>query len=245
MVIVTCRRFFIFIITIMISIALDSSDGLTFVQELTSPITTNARYPFLIGSSLTIFVNVYDDRKIVEATQKETTENRPLGKYSQYGDLMGQLVPNAAYFLLVGGYGLITSNKLAKTNASLMFAATFYAELVCTILKYTVREKRPTSDSRTSFPSGHTTAAFAFASVVGVRHNLFLGSIAYTIAGLVAYSRINDNQHWLHDVIAGATIGTSYGVGLSYLLPGNNRHSYIILPIPIKGGAMLSYSLKL
>ena len=36
------------------------------------------------------------------------------------------------------------------------------------------------------------------------------------LAGTVALSRMNDNKHYLHDVVAGATIGTAYGLGIYF-----------------------------
>ncbi len=59
----------------------------------------------------------------------------------------------------------------------------------------------------TSFPSGHTATAFAFAN--GVGHVLPTASIPlYALAALVAYSRVHTGVHFPGDVIAGALTGT-------------------------------------
>jgi undecaprenyl-diphosphatase len=58
-----------------------------------------------------------------------------------------------------------------------------------------------------SFPSGHTAAAFAFATGVGD----VLPSAAPPLRGLaalVAYSRVHTGVHYPGDVVAGALIGT-------------------------------------
>jgi membrane-associated phospholipid phosphatase len=113
------------------------------------------------------------------------------------------------------GYGEFAKDHKALRDASLMFQATLYSATVATILKYTVREPRPNnSERRNSFPSGHSTTIFAFASYIGCRHSLPWGLAAYTAAAFVGFSRMNDNAHYLHDVTAGAAIGSAYGLGV-------------------------------
>lgn len=67
-----------------------------------------------------------------------------------------------------------------------------------------------------SFPSGHTTAAFA----VFFGLSLFLPSpparfLSFLLAAGVAWSRIHLSQHFLMDVSAGAAVGMA-GAGLAY-----------------------------
>jgi membrane-associated phospholipid phosphatase len=49
-----------------------------------------------------------------------------------------------------------------------------------------------------------------------MEHSLPWGIAANSMAAFVGFSRMNDNAHFLHDVVAGATIGTMYGMGLYY-----------------------------
>ena len=60
-----------------------------------------------------------------------------------------------------------------------------------------------------SFPSGHSTAAFALATVVATeyRNKLFIAPIAYGMASLTALSRVHDNKHWASDIFLGSAIG--------------------------------------
>jgi undecaprenyl-diphosphatase len=61
--------------------------------------------------------------------------------------------------------------------------------------------------SSTSFPSGHSAAAFAFAT--GVGHVLPSAAIPLRgLAALVAYSRVHTGVHYPGDVVAGALLGT-------------------------------------
>lgn len=75
------------------------------------------------------------------------------------------------------------------------------------------------SDSYRAFPSGHTVAAFAAATVVtqeaGRRwqdSELLIAPMMYGGAALVGVSRMYNNKHWASDVMMGAAIGTLAGV---------------------------------
>ena len=64
----------------------------------------------------------------------------------------------------------------------------------------------------TSFPSGHTTQAFALASVIAAHYESpWVKAAAFGTASLVGYARIQRNKHWGTDVAAGAVIGTLVG----------------------------------
>jgi membrane-associated phospholipid phosphatase len=59
-----------------------------------------------------------------------------------------------------------------------------------------------------SFPSGHASVAFALATSLSEEiRRPWATAVLYTGAGLVAWSRMNDNKHWLSDVAAGAMLG--------------------------------------
>ncbi len=60
-----------------------------------------------------------------------------------------------------------------------------------------------------SFPSGHSTTAFAIATVFAERYNEtpVVPVIAYTLATLVGLSRMTEHAHWASDVFAGGLIG--------------------------------------
>ena len=61
--------------------------------------------------------------------------------------------------------------------------------------------------SSTSFPSGHSATAFAFAAAVGRIHPQ-AGIPLHGLAALVAYSRVHTGVHYPGDVVAGALTGT-------------------------------------
>jgi membrane-associated phospholipid phosphatase len=63
-----------------------------------------------------------------------------------------------------------------------------------------------------SFPSGHTTVAFALAAGLDQETEAgWVPWVAYPAAALVGWSRVRDNRHWTSDVVAGAVLGTVVG----------------------------------
>jgi membrane-associated phospholipid phosphatase len=74
------------------------------------------------------------------------------------------------------------------------------------------------SSTRRSFPSGHTSMAFTFASVVAEetshrwpRAHRFVAPVAYAAATSVGLARMYNDKHWASDVALGAAIGTLSG----------------------------------
>ena len=80
-------------------------------------------------------------------------------------------------------------------------------------LKLVVNKRRPNGENNNSFPSGHTSIAFASASFIQKRYGWTYGIPAYLAASYVGYTRIEANKHDGWDVLAGAIIG----IGMSYL----------------------------
>jgi membrane-associated phospholipid phosphatase len=68
--------------------------------------------------------------------------------------------------------------------------------------------------SSTSFPSGHSASAFAFATAVS-RDNPWLAIVIQFLAGGVAYSRVHTGVHYPGDTVAGALIGAGAGQAVS------------------------------
>lgn len=90
------------------------------------------------------------------------------------------------------------------------------------LLKAATSRERPNKTDDDSFPSGHTSNAFALATVLTKHYGRKIGPSAYIGATLVGASRLRSNAHWLTDVTVGATLG--YLVGRSVVLQ-NSRAS--------------------
>src|SRR5215467_4997113 len=68
--------------------------------------------------------------------------------------------------------------------------------------------------SSTSFPSGHSAAAFAFATAIS-RDSPWTAIAMQFLAGSVAYSRVHTAVHYPGDTVAGALIGAGAGQAVS------------------------------
>jgi len=63
-----------------------------------------------------------------------------------------------------------------------------------------------------SFPSGHTTQAFALASVISEHADRpWVTGVSYGLASLVGLARVEQRKHFTSDVVAGALVGTFVG----------------------------------
>ena len=91
-----------------------------------------------------------------------------------------------------------------------------------------------------AFPSGHTTVAFAAATVFALeyRNRPLIPIVAYTAATLVGISRVTENKHWATDVLVGAALG--YLSGRQVV---NNYHRYAKLrAAKASSGSKVSFS---
>jgi len=137
----------------------------------------------------------------------------------------------AQYSLVVlGGFylaGAIGNNDTAVAVAQDGLAASIIASGIITpTIKFITGRARPRENagtasfhpfslsysSNSSFPSGHTTQAFALASVIADNYDeTWVTYSSYTVAGLVGVARSYHGAHFASDVLAGALIGTLVG----------------------------------
>ena len=114
------------------------------------------------------------------------------------GDAILILIPTITYgttFYLEDSEGRSQFYKSFLTNLGVTYG-----------LKKTIDKKRP-DGSDESFPSGHASVSFQGASFVHRRYGLKYAAPAYISASFVGYSRVESNNHYTEDVIAGAVIG--------------------------------------
>jgi membrane-associated phospholipid phosphatase len=216
--------------------------GKRFLTEFATPLTTNARY--ILGGSLVSAGMVYTNKSRRRYNKRETFDDaKPLGDYGFIGEVVGWGFLNGIYTVgqfLYGYYGESEENLRASEH---MFKASFYTLLVTSSLKTVINERRPGyPEDRSSFPSGHSAMSFAFASVVAAQNGWAYGSLAYGVATYISVSRINDDWHYLHDVLIGMGIGASYGWGLKYAYDEGLPFQLAMLPMPGGGRFSFTYS---
>lgn len=101
-----------------------------------------------------------------------------------------------------------------------------------------------------SFPSGHTTQAFALASVISAHADqTWVSCVSYGLAGLVGVARMEQRQHFLSDVVAGGLIGTLVGKSVvsfneSRRTDARSKVTMTFAPMVLPGGYGLSVAMK-
>lgn len=106
-------------------------------------------------------------------------------------------------------------------------------------IKLTVGRTRP-DGSRYSFPSGHSSATFATASVLQRHYGWKAGVPAYGLAVYVAASRLSENKHYMSDVLFGAALGIVAGRAVTV---GHGASTFALTPIAGPKGAGIGLTL--
>lgn len=142
--------------------------------------------------------------------------------------------------LLLGGlgaYGAIAHNPKLSTTVMLATQSYITSGIWAFVFKTALGRTRPSEYNHwtgpgrifrpqdrhladgsefNSFPSGHTTTAFAIASVFArqYKNKPLVGIGAYTIATMVGLSRMTENRHWGSDILAGGLLGYLCGTAV-------------------------------
>lgn len=116
----------------------------------------------------------------------------------------------ATALAIAGVMPFITKSLHASPKAARIADGQLVTAAVTQLLKETSHEWRPDHSDKKSFPSGHTSAAFAMAGSLAAENPkqkwLYIG-----IASLVGWSRVDLHKHYWHDVAAGAALGYTIG----------------------------------
>ena len=163
--------------------------------------------PFVLGAAATGVSTAFDQD--VKEYFAPTRRTKWLGDAV---DVEGQpyvIVPLATALYVTGR--LSPSHKRYQAATYDIAQATIVEAVYSTALKYATHRLRPNGSNYLSFPSGHTSNAFSWATVALHYYGPKVGVPAYLVAGLVGYGRLEKNVHYLSDVVAGATLGILVG----------------------------------
>jgi membrane-associated phospholipid phosphatase len=140
-----------------------------------------------------------------------------------------------AYGLAVVAVGVPLVEK--DKNGALQAGGSIVASsLITTGLKEAFPELRPDGSDRKSFPSGHTSMAFAAASSLYNRQGKSVGIPALAVATLVGIARVKADKHHWYDAVVGAGIGAGIGFYVTHKQP--ERTSALIPWGDTKGGGL-------
>ena len=131
------------------------------------------------------------------------------------GDLVGHPGVQAGVMGLTYTLGQALGDEtLAKTGKS-MAETMIFTSLATVALKGIFNRERPDGDDHMSFPSWHASATFGNATVLAEYYGWKAAVPAYLVSAFVAWSRVEDNKHFVSDVVAGAAVGCIFGHAVS------------------------------
>ncbi len=213
----------------------------------TNRLMTTYRTPFLLSTALISggLVTYHQDTKerFQHFIRSRIDHQNTIEDYLQHG----------SYGLLIAGQ-LFGQKPLHTPKGQLIYALTsnIGAVGITSIIKELVNERRP-NGGHLSFPSGHTTHAFAAATVLYWEYresNPWIAYSGYSFACATGLLRIVHNRHWINDVLAGAGIGILVPTLVYYYAPfpgmkwAPASKAISFYPVYHSGGAGMGFSMK-
>jgi membrane-associated phospholipid phosphatase len=138
------------------------------------------------------------------------------------GDIYGDGATLAGLSLLTWGSGAIGKRDHLRETGWMMTKGLILDGLMVNAIKVGVRRTRPDGSDSRSFPSGHSSSAFTISTILSRRYGWKMAIPAYTLATTTAIARMEDNRHYLSDVVAGAALGVAIG---ELITGGESAHS--------------------
>lgn len=163
------------------------------------------------GAGATIAIRDDWDGRVRHWTAKEPTR---WGEGSEVLRQFGE--PQYQLPVLAGSYALslwAQDEQFHNFNKALISAYAING-MTTVAIKGITNTSRPTNvyqNGHYGFPSFHASSTFTFASVVDEYYGWKLGVPAYALAGLVGWSRIDQREHDLSDVLFGSLLGFVIG----------------------------------
>jgi len=150
------------------------------------------------------------------------------GAFESYGDVGQYALPAIA--------GLLALSKDDRDGIAQLAVSGAVSVGTTVALKYAVDETRP-NGGRYSFPSGHTSLAFAGAAFIHERYGWEWGIPAELAAAAVAWSRVDAGQHHWYDVLA--SVGIAHASAFFLV---DHKESNVTL-FPMVGGRKPSFGI--
>lgn len=199
-----------------------------------NPIKWNSEDYLKAGLALTSTYLISTHDKSIQT--KIYTEHKFINaKSADIFNPLGEGYPGIAISAAFYSYGYLYENSKSKLIGFEILQSMAYTAAIITVTKIAFGRTRPyASDDNGkfnafalksdnwSFPSGHTSDAFAVLSVLSAHTDNYLYKALIIAPGIfTAGSRIYSNKHWASDVFLGGLIG--YYVG-NYIVNSHNRN---------------------
>ncbi|RFA26797.1 hypothetical protein CAI21_16065 [Alkalilimnicola ehrlichii] len=142
---------------------------------------------------------------------------------------------------LLAGYGLatVTGEHYHADSLALVAQSAVISQVGTNAVKRLAGRHRPETSPEDSsrwgagekaFFSGHASGAWAVATVMSYRYSEtpFAAPVSYGLATAVSLARIDSDDHWTSDTIAGALFGYWVGKTVAEHSPFPQRNAYVL-----------------
>jgi membrane-associated phospholipid phosphatase len=162
--------------------------------------------------------------------------------------------PTVALIAGTGLYAAFIDDREGYRETWSLIEAGAFSGATAEVLGYATGRERPDATTSPnewgkggdSFPSLHTTVAFAVGTVFAESGNdeyrWIRRIIGYGVATATGYVRVSENVHWLSDSVAGAALGIATA---RFVLNRQDAQDRGALQFqPVKNGWLISYSIR-
>ncbi len=168
--------------------------------------------PGIIATVVAVNTDV-ESHRLIRQLPDPQLDGKGLSFYVSYG---GEGWVDVGIFLIIGLVGGRDGQRACLAGLQALTAAA----VATRIGKIAFRMERPSYDPNAehffsrpeadAMPSGHAMTAFATAAVLSMEYPK-LTPLFYSLALWVGLSRVQQNAHWVSDIIVGAALGTLFG----------------------------------
>ncbi|WP_420601741.1 phosphatase PAP2 family protein [Flagellimonas sp.] len=184
--------------------------------------------PGLLTGTALVFNNSSFEMELQPKVNRNLSTN--IDDYIRFAPLAGMYIAD--------GLGIKAENHWFDQTKNAAFSL-LLTQLITTSLKVNIDKERPNGANNEAFPSGHTSLAFASATILYEEFKNtepLLAYSGYAFALTTAYLRMAKNKHWFSDVILGSAVGmavTKLVYHFDYLFtwnPFKNSEKLVIAP---------------
>lgn len=145
-------------------------------------------------------------------------------QFFEFGDGMGSAVFPLSASAICYSVGKLRHLSTPESFGRTLLRAQAINGLITVSLKRVINRMRP-DGTRYSYPSGHTSTAFTTAGVIHHHLGPLWGLPAHLAAIYVGLSRLQENKHYLTDVIGGAILGSYVAYKVTHRRGKTSSHS--------------------
>jgi membrane-associated phospholipid phosphatase len=138
-----------------------------------------------------------------------------------FRDLYGAVGNPGTHFGIAGVlwlHGVVQQDQHTYELSRALFSGLIINGVATMGLKWAFCDEAP-NDEEYAWPSGHTSSTMTVAAILDEYYGPWVGIPSYTVTAFVAWTRMEDREHWFSDVVFGAAMG--YVIGKT--VAGNHK----------------------